>query len=507
MKKFAMSVLFCAALSVGVFSGCSATSQASASDTPSSSAPAATVSSDSANRADEGLSDSSQTAAPQDSSEASEQAVSPSADAAPATSSNSEASGTSALSGTPVLETSDMFTERDLEQVPDTSSATNITVSDGKDVSITEEGVYVISGTATDVTVTVDADENAKVQLVLDGVSITNEGAPAIYVKSADKVFVTTASGTDNELTVTGAFSAADSEDNVDGAVFSKDDITFNGTGTLVISSSDNGIAGKDDVKFTGGTYKITAGNHAVQGKDSVRFADGTFELMATKDGIHAKNSDDQSLGFVYIAGGSFVIQAGSDGVEGDAVVQIDGGSLDITAKEGIEGTCVQVNDGDVKIQASDDGINAAGKSTEYDIAIEINGGNIDVDMGSGDTDALDSNGALVINGGTVDITAQFAFDFITRGELNGGTVTVNGEQVTEITESMMGGGGNGPGRFGDQQGFSGEMPSGEMPSGQPPQGGFGNGSDNHGGHGNHGPKGGMEGSSSDSAQPSTQQA
>ena len=357
-----------------------------------------------------------------------------------------------------LVDATELFTERDLTQGADTSEATTYTVENGQDIEITEEGVYIISGTAEDATITVNAEDSDKVQLVLDNVSITNEGEAAIYVKSADKVFVTLADGSTNTLTTTGEFTA-DGDTNVDGVIFAKDDIVLNGTGTLVVNSSENGIVGKDDVKVTGGTYEIAAGNHAIQGKDSVAIADGTFTLQAGKDGIHAENSDDTTKGFVYIGGGKFTIEASSDGIEGDAFVQIDGGTMAINAGEGIEGTYVQVNGGAVSINASDDGINATTKSTAYDIpAIEINDGSVTINMGSGDTDALDANGNLYINGGTVDITAQYAFDFDGEGQLNGGTVTVNGEQVTEIANSMMGGGMGGMGDMGGQRGDMGDM-------------------------------------------------
>ena len=383
----------------------------------------------------------------------------------------------------------DQFSDRDLEQTADTASAKSITVADGEDVSITEEGVYVISGTAKNCTITVNADDTAKVQLVLDGLSITNETKPAIFVTSADKVFVTTTDGSTNTLTVTGEL-AAIGDEKVTGAIHSKDDITFNGKGTLVVSSSANGIVGKDDVKFTGGTYQITAGNHAIKGNDSVRIADGTFELKATKDAIHADNSDDPALGYVYVKGGTFTMDAGSDGIEGDAFVVVDGGTMSIKGAEGIEGTTVKINDGEISIEASDDGINATSKSTAYSVLLEINGGKLTVNMGSGDTDALDSNGDLIVNGGTVDITAQFAFDFNGQGQLNGGTVTVNGEQVTEIANSMQMGGGKGG------QGQRGERPDMGGMSGQAPQGGFG-------GHG-HGPHGNMSSQSSDASSTGT---
>ncbi|MBQ1469071.1 MAG: carbohydrate-binding domain-containing protein, partial [Solobacterium sp.] len=139
---------------------------------------------------------------------------------------------------------------------------------------------------------------------------------------------------------------------------------------------------------------------------------------------------------------------------------------------------------GKFTINASDDGINASAKSSAYKPTIEINGGTLDITMGAGDTDAIDSNGYIYINGGTINISAQSAFDFDYGAELNGGTVTVNGTQITSITNSMMGFGGGMHG--GMMPGGNGEMPEGETPQGNPfggrpqgpggMQGGFGPG-------------------------------
>lgn len=346
-----------------------------------------------------------------------------------------------------VFSAADLFTERDLTQNADLSNAVYHTLQDGQDITITDEGVYVIQGAATDVTIYVEAEDTDKVQIVLDGVSIVNDDAPAIYVRSADKVFVTTAESSSNELSVTGTF-VADGDANPDAVIFSKDDLVINGMGTLSISSTDNGISCKDDLKITGGTLVIDCASDALEANDSVRIAGGSIALATPKDGIHAEYDEDDSVGYVYICGGTLSIEAGDDGIHATTYVQIDGGTVDISAAEAVEATYVQINGGTVGIAATDDGINASYKSDSMGAPIlEINGGELTVSMAQGDTDALDSNGYLSINGGTVDISAQFAFDFELGAELNGGTVYVNGEQVYEITDSMMGGPGmGGPG-------------------------------------------------------------
>lgn len=387
-----------------------------------------------------------------------------------------------AENGTPVLSAEDQFTGRDLEQAPDLSGAETVSVTDGQDVHLTAGGVYVLSGEAFGTTIYVEAGEDEKVQLVLDGLTVTNTDFPVIYVKTADKVFITTSG--DSSLSVTGTFTA-DGDTGTDGVIFSKTDLTLNGTAALTISSSDNGIAGKDDVKITGGTYTIKAASKAIEANDSIRIAGGTLDLTAGTDGLHAENNEDNTKGYIYISGGTLTISAGDDAVHANTVVQVDGGSVYAAAAEGIEGTYIQVNGGTVSIQASDDGINAARKSSAYTPTVEINDGDITVTMGAGDTDGVDSNGDIIVNGGTVQVTGNSTFDYDGSAQYNGGVIIANGQQVSTIPNQMMGGrggwgsfGGGDPGSLGNGGfGSFGSEGSGEA-------GGFGGGPGGRNGHG-----------------------
>ena len=254
---------------------------------------------------------------------------------------------TSAQSEAGTFSSADMFTERDLAGTYEESGAVYVTLSDdgitgetdgvainGQTVTITAEGTYIFSGTLSEGQIVVDAD-NAKVQIVFDNVDITCASSAAVYVKSAEKVFVTLAEGSQNTLRNTDEYVAVD-DNNIDAVIFAKSDLTLNGTGSLtIVSAEGHGIVSKDDLKITGGTYDITAAGHALSGKDSVRIADGTFILTAEKDGIHAENADDEEKGYIYIADGDFTITSDGDGMDASNIVQIEDGTLDITAGGG----------------------------------------------------------------------------------------------------------------------------------------------------------------------------
>ena len=369
-----------------------------------------------------------------------------------------------------MIDATDMFTDRDLEQTADLTSAERFSLSDGEDITITSEGVYVISGQASDVTIYVEAGDEDKVQIVLDSASISNESKPAIYVKSADKVFVTT-TDSDNTLEVTGTFETVDTAEsldssvtteesgaNLDAVIFSKDDLVINGVGTLNISSTDNAVTSKDTLKITGSTINVSCTGSAFEAHDAIEVADGTINITSCNDGLHAENDEDDSVGYIYICGGTFNITASDDAIHATTIVQIDSSNMNLTGAECIEGTYIQINGGDITINASDDGINAASKSSEYTPTFEMNDGTLKVTMGAGDTDGIDANGNIYVNGGTIDVSGQSTFDYDGEAQYNGGTIIENGTETNTISNQMMGGGPGGGGFGGGQDGgFGGE--------------------------------------------------
>lgn len=263
------------------------------------------------------------------------------------TESQTEAAEASNIDG--ILDSSDMFTNRDKEIGYDEESAIAINLSDGAStadsdsvvidgdtITITEEGTYILSGSLTNGQIVVEA-ENAKVQLVLDNADISCETSAAIYVKAAEKVFITTTDGSTNTVCTSGEFEAID-DNNIDAAIFSKSDLTLNGAGSLEVTCPNgHGILSKDDLVITSGEYVVDAGKHALSGKDSVRIAGGIFDLTAGRDGIHSENTDEEEKGFVYIENGSFTITSDGDGIDASYVVEIVDGSFDITAGGGYE--------------------------------------------------------------------------------------------------------------------------------------------------------------------------
>lgn len=247
-------------------------------------------------------------------------------------------------------DTDSMFTDRDKEVGYDENECTAIQLSDdgsscdsqsvsieGQTVTITEEGTYLLSGSLSDGSVVIYTDENMKVRLILNGVSINSSSSAAIYVKSADKVFITLAPDTENVLSNGGTYETVD-DNNIDSAIFSKSDLTLNGSGSLKVTAKEgHGVVSKDDLVITGGTYNIEAASQGLSGKDSIRILDGDFTVTAGKDALHAENEDDKEKGFVYIAGGTFALASSGDGISAYSDITLLDGTYTITAGGGSE--------------------------------------------------------------------------------------------------------------------------------------------------------------------------
>lgn len=329
----------------------------------------------------------------------------------------------------------EMFTERDGRVTYEEKDAVQIQLNgssaqagsksvkiSGSTVTITEEATYVISGTLDDGMLVVNAPDTAKLQLVFDGVSITSQTSAALYIVEADKVFVTLADGSENSLANGGSFTAID-DNNIDSAVFSKQDLTFNGSGKLTVTSpAGHGIVCKDDLVITGGDYTVNSASHGLEANDSVRVGDATLTIDAGKDAIHSENDEDAEKGFVYISGGTIQAEAEGDGISAGAYLQIEDGSIDLLVGGGSENGTKEHSDGfgdfmgggvgggyrpgrrSTGVQstaATTDSTSMKGLKAESGLLITK--GTITINSAD---DAIHSNTSLVINGGTFTIAS-----------------------------------------------------------------------------------------------------
>ncbi len=349
--------------------------------------------------------------------------------------SGSASASTETESVVETVEASEMFTDRDYEVGYDETAAAYITLNgtsaqcdsdavqiDGSTVTITDEGTYILSGSLADGMIIVDADNTDKLQLVLDGVSVSSSASAALYVRQADKVFITTTADSENALTNGGEFTAID-DNNIDAAVFSKDDLTFNGQGSLTIASpAGHGVVSKDDLVFTSGTYTVSSASQGLNGKESVRIAGGAYTITAGKDGIHSEDADDASLGFVYILNGSYTITAEGDGISASNALWIEDGSFAITAGGGSANGAKSSSDqygqfmggrGGMMQQAeptqetADESTaegtdeSASMKGVKASGNLTINGGTFTIDSAD---DSVHSNASIAVNAGTFEL-------------------------------------------------------------------------------------------------------
>ena len=291
---------------------------------------------------------------------------------------------------------SSWFTANDLNGEWDSSRATVIKLNgdyaeisgsgayayDGN-VVITNGGSYVLSGTLTDGSIVVDAYASSKVWILLNGVTVNCSDDACLIVDQADKVFLTLADGSENSFTSGDTYAEEALADNTDGVIFSHDDLTINGSGSLTATGGwKHGIAANDDLVITGGKLVIEAVQDAIHANDSMRICNADLILTAGDDGIsvsntggylylesgdveiHAQGDGINTMGDIDIVGGNLTIYAGDDGIHSDTAVRISGGSIQIPeCYEGIEAVTIDLSGGDIEIHPTDDGLNANGGS------------------------------------------------------------------------------------------------------------------------------------------------
>ncbi|MBR7184308.1 MAG: carbohydrate-binding domain-containing protein, partial [Clostridia bacterium] len=208
-----------------------------------------------------------------------------------------------------------------------------VQIADGC-VTVSAEGVYLLTGSYAGMII-VDAEKTAKVQLVLDGASVTSATSAALYVRQADKVFLTLAEGSENLLANGGSFVAID-EYNIDGAIFARDDLTLNGRGKLTVNSpAGHGVVAKDELVIAGGSYAVTAASHGFSANDCICLADADLTVTAGKDGLKAEHDEDAALGYIVVESGTVTVTADGDGLSAGAYLQIAGGSFNLTTGGG----------------------------------------------------------------------------------------------------------------------------------------------------------------------------
>lgn len=277
----------------------------------------------------------------------------------------------------------------------------------GSTVTVTKAGTYVLSGTLTNGQIIVNAGEKDKVKLVLNGASISCSDNAPIYAKQAKKLIISLAEGTVNTITDGGKYAESSAENAPDAAVFSQNNLTINGSGSLTVkANAADGIGAKDDLVITGGKITVTAGNDGLSGRDSIAINGGTFAIKAGGEGLQSNNDTDTDKGWISIDGGSFAITAAKDGIQAETQLQITSGKINLTTGGGSAKATVKNNDqfGPGRAQTSTtDSETTSTKGIKAGKAIYISGGTIDIDSCD---DAIHANGNAVIKDGTITVSA-----------------------------------------------------------------------------------------------------
>ncbi len=335
------------------------------------------------------------------------------------------------------------FTDRDKEGNYDKDEVIK-GEDNGTTYDITKEGTYIFSGDITDKMITVNVGDEDKVQIVLDNAHITSSNGPCIYIGSGDKVFITAKDGTENSISDGSGYTLTDDNGEIDGAIFSRADLTINGGGKLTVNgNTKHGIVSKDDLVIVSTALNVTAKNVALNGKDCVKITDATLTLNAGSDGIRSDNAEDADRGFVYIQSGTLDITAANDGIQAETVVMIDTADINIKSGggstsnnyysdesyKGIKGVSdVIIANGNFVIDSLDDAIHSNN-------TVCITGGNYTLSTGD---DGIHADTDLAISAGEFSITKSYEGLEASRIFISGGEI-----DITASDDGLNAAGGN----------------------------------------------------------------
>ncbi|MBN2558908.1 MAG: carbohydrate-binding domain-containing protein [Clostridia bacterium] len=306
-------------------------------------------------------------------------------------------------------------------------------VTGGSVITITRTGTYIISGTLVDGCVIVDAADDETVRIILNGAAISCGTGPAINVVNSNKTIITLAPGSVNTMKDgPGYVFENESDDEPDSAIFSKDDLTINGDGSLMVTGNyKNGITSKDDLVITGGNITVTSLDNALKGSDSIVVTGGDLNIVSGGDGMKATNDKETGEGFIVIEGGLIAIDSEGDGMHAATGICVKGGIIQIVSGGGAEkaGTRTNAfaggfNRNTVSAVSTDDADDASCKGIKAESIVLIEGGILSIDSRD---DSLHSNGTITINSG--DLILSSGDDGMHADEtvaINGGILEIN---------------------------------------------------------------------------------
>lgn len=276
-------------------------------------------------------------------------------------------------------------------------------------VTITSAGTYIISGTINDGRIIVDTKEDQPVRLVLNGADITCMESAPIYISSAEKAVLTLPEGTNNNITDGKNYVVGNDEtDEPDSAIFSKSDLTINGTGSLTINANyKNAITSKDELKIMSGNITLNSAGDGIKGRDFVAIRDGIVNINAKEDGI--KSNNDAEKGFVYIEGGSVNIIALEDGIQAETDISIETAAINITSGGGYANGETKADE-----QSGRGGFGSSGRSASQASASEDSTDDETISkkgLKAANSSIYITSGTVVVNGPTENNNGALDYD------------------------------------------------------------------------------------------------